>query len=114
MVFPANIVLLGASAVAGIALIVAGRLLVTTAREMGNPDLDQTARAFIGYWALAVTVAMLSVGTAVTLIVHLSNPSPPRERVARESKSDDAIPPDEPTMTALNESSTKAALIQKR
>lgn len=82
MILPDNIVLLGASAVAGIALIVAGRLLVTAAREMGNPDLDQTARTFMECWALVVAVAILSFGAGVTMIAHANKSQGPTETIA--------------------------------
>ena len=111
--FPVNLVLLGASAVAVVAIIVSGRFLIATAHEMGNPDLDHEARSFIGYWALAVTVAILSVGTAVTIIAHAKNSSASSERIAQENKGDEVTPRDKPTMTALNEHGPKSALSQK-
>lgn len=92
MIFPANIVLLGASAVAGIALIVAGHLLVTTAREMGNPDLDQTARTFMGCWALAVAVTLLSFGAGVTMIAHANNLHAPTEAIAEGNDNNVVLP----------------------
>lgn len=94
MLFPANLVLLGASTVAVVALIASGRLLIATAHEMGNPKLCQKARAFMGYWALAVTVAMLSVGTTVTLLAHRDTMRPSAESLAQAGTGSEVIPPD--------------------
>lgn len=114
MQFPTNLVLLGASAIAVVALVVSGRFLVATAREMGNPDLDQAARRFMGYWAMAVAIAMLSVGTAVTIIVHPNGRSPSQEPIEQEGEGDGTTLPDKPTTTALSESNAKPALVRKR
>ncbi len=64
MQLPISISVFGAAAVAGVAILVCGRVLRSAIIEMGNPALDHRARMLVG--GLCLMGMLMLIGAALT------------------------------------------------